>query len=845
MSDNEKPKLGMRAPLGLKRTVETGKVKQSFSHGRSNTVVVEVKKRRILGRPGEGEAAPAPEVQVEAPEPVRQAPPPPPRPAAPPPRAPQNDLQSRQELQAKLLREAEEARLSALEDARRREEQARAEASEEERRRAEENRRAEAEARTAAETAATAPQAEPQTDTLLVPEAEIQAAEAEETETRGHVAPRRFTPVSPAKRPEPPARPSRGRGVDERRQSGKLTVTRALDDEGDARARSLAALKRAREKDKRAHQTGGVQAKQVRDVVVPEAITVQELANRMAERGADLVKSLFKMGMPVTVNQTIDQDTAELLVAEFGHNVKRVSESDIDHASHEDIDAEDTLQPRAPVVTIMGHVDHGKTSLLDALRGANVASGEAGGITQHIGAYQVTVKDGSKITFLDTPGHEAFSDMRARGANVTDIVVIVVAADDGIRPQTIEAINHTKAAGVPMIVAINKIDKPGGNAQKVREELLQHDVQVEYMGGEVQDVEVSALKKTGLDDLIDKIQLQAELLELKANPDRMAEGSVIEATLDKGRGPVATILVTRGTLKVGDIFVVGAESGKVRAMVNDKGQQVKTAGPSTPVEVLGLSGVPSAGDQLSVVENDARAREVAAYRSSVILKARTTSAPASLESMFSALKEKQAMEYPVVVKADAQGSVEAIVSSLNKISTDDIRVRILHSGVGGITESDVTLASASRAPIIGFNVRANAKAREIAERNGVALKYYDVIYDLLDEIRAAMAGQLGPEAFETVVGRAEIREVFSAGKHGKAAGLLVVEGFIRKALHARITREDVIIYNGMIASLRRFKDDVPEVRAGLECGVTFEGHTDIKPGDYLETFEVEMRERTL
>ena len=847
MSDNEKPKLGMRAPLGLKRTVETGKVKQSFSHGRSNTVVVEVKKRRILGRPGEGEAAPAPE-PVEAAEPVRQAPPPPPRPAAPPPRAPQNDLQSRQELQAKLLREAEESRLSALEEARRREQLARAEASEDERRRAEENRRAEAEARAAAEAAAVAAtaQAEAQAETALaVPEAEIQAAEAEETESRsGHVAPRRFTPVPPAKRPEP-ARPSRGRGGDERRQSGKLTVTRALDDEGDARARSLAALKRAREKDKRAHQTGGVQAKQVRDVAVPETITVQELANRMAERGSDLVKSLFKMGMPVTITQTIDQDTAELLVAEFGHNVNRVSDSDIDHASHEDVDAAETLQPRAPVVTIMGHVDHGKTSLLDALRGANVAGGEAGGITQHIGAYQVTVKDGSKITFLDTPGHEAFSDMRARGANVTDIVVIVVAADDGIRPQTIEAINHTKAAGVPMIVAINKVDKPGGNPQKVREELLQHDVQVEYMGGDVQDVEVSALKKTGLDDLIEKIQLQAELLELKANPDRMAEGAVIEATLDKGRGPVATILVTRGTLKVGDVFVVGAESGKVRAMVNDKGQQVKVAGPSTPVEVLGLSGVPSAGDQLSVVENEARAREVAAYRSSVILKARTTAAPASLESMFSALKEKQAMEYPVVVKADAQGSVEAIVSSLNKISTDDIRVRILHSGVGGITESDVTLASASRAPIIGFNVRANAKAREIAERNGVALKYYDVIYDLLDEIRAAMAGQLGPEAFETVVGRAEIREVFSAGKHGKAAGLLVVEGFIRKALHARITREDVIIYNGMIASLRRFKDDVPEVRAGLECGVTFEGHTDIKPGDYLETFEVEMRERTL
>ena len=848
MSDNEKPKLGMRAPLGLKRSVETGKVKQSFSHGRSNTVVVEVKKRRILGRPGEGEAAtpaPAPEAQVEAPAP--KAPPPPPPRRDTPPSRPQNDLQSRQELQAKLLREAEESRLAALEEARRREEQAKAEATEEERRRAEENRRAGVEARDAAEAVVEAPAADeaPAETALVVPEAEIQAAEAEEATGRSPTAPRRFTPVTPAKRPEPPARPSRGRTGDERRQSGKLTVTRALDDEGGARARSLAALKRAREKDKRAHQSGGVQTKQVRDVVVPEAITVQELANRMAERGADLVKSLFKLGMPVTVNQTIDQDTAELLVAEFGHNVKRVSESDIDLTSHQDVDPEETLQSRPPVVTIMGHVDHGKTSLLDALRGTDVAGGEAGGITQHIGAYQVTMKDGSGITFLDTPGHEAFSDMRARGANVTDIVVIVVAADDGIRPQTIEAINHTKAAGVPMIVAINKVDKPGGNVQKVREELLQHDVQVEYMGGEVQDVEVSALKKTGLDDLIEKIQIQAELLELKANPERLAEGAVIEAALDKGRGPVATVLVTRGTLKIGDIFVVGAESGKVRAMVNDKGQQVKEAGPSTPVEVLGLSGVPSAGDQLSVVENEARAREVAAYRSSVILKKRTTSAPASLESMFSALKDKQAMEYPVVVKADTQGSVEAIIGSLNKISTDDIRVRILHSGAGGITESDVTLASASRAPIIGFNVRANAKAREIAERNQVALKYYDVIYDLLDEIRAAMAGQLGPEAFETVVGRAEVREVFSAGKHGKAAGLLVTEGFIRKNLRARITREDVIIYSGSIASLRRFKDDVPEVRAGLECGVTFESHTDIKPGDFLETFEVEMRERTL
>jgi translation initiation factor IF-2 len=435
--------------------------------------------------------------------------------------------------------------------------------------------------------------------------------------------------------------------------------------------------------------------------------------------------------------------------------------------------------------------------------------------------------------------------MRARGADVTDIVVIVVAGDDGIRPQTIEAIAHTKAADKPMIVAINKMDKPGSNAQRVREALLQYDVQVESMGGETQEVEVSATAKLGLDDLIEKIQLQAELLELSANPDRPAEGVVVEAQLDKGRGPVATVLVRRGTLKTGDIFVVGPESGKVRALIDDKGKPIKSAGPSMPVEILGMSGVPSAADQLTVVENEARAREVAAYRAGVIQQKRTTSAPASLESMFSALRDKQAASFPVVVKADAQGSVEAIIGSLAKLGNDDIQIRILSSGAGGITESDVSLAAASKAPIIGFNVRANAKAREIATRDGVALKYYDVIYDLLDDIRAAMIGQLGPEYFETVVGRAEVREVFSAGKHGKAAGLLVTEGFIKKDLRARLTRDDVIIYNGKIASLRRFKDDVPEVRAGLECGVTFEGSTDIKAGDYLETFEVEERERIL
>lgn len=951
-TDNDKPKLGMRAPLGVRRTVETGKVKQSFSHGRSNTVIVETKKARTFRKPGD----PAPTEQVAAPAPAEAEAPAAPAPRAEPPappRAPSNETP--QERQARLLREAEEQRMRALEEQRHREGAERARAAEEEKRRAEERAAAAAAAEAApapeaapaapepvAETPAAAPPAPPAEEPLMVrtgapimfrpvappppppaPEPKAPVVEAPAAPTPAPAAPvaapppppapkptpapppappvlgrdpsmpapRRFSPVArpeipkPQPKPEPkpapvaaaastasgssagssspqqrnlpsgqatprnnaaPARPQqRDRKGDERR-GGKLTVTRALNEDG-ARARSLAALKRAREKEKRGW-TGPrePQAKQVRDVQVPEAITVQELANRMAERGADLVKALFKMGSPVTMTQTIDQDTAELLVTEFGHNVVRVSDSDIDLVLDTAPDAEADLKPRPPVVTIMGHVDHGKTSLLDALRGTDVVRGEAGGITQHIGAYQVTLKDKSKITFLDTPGHEAFSAMRARGADVTDIVVLVVAADDGLMPQTIEAINHTKAAGKPMIVAINKIDKHDANAQRVRERLLEHDIQVEAMGGETQDVEVSALKKTGLDELIEKIQLQAELMDLKANPDRDAEGSVIEAKLDKGRGPVATVLVTRGTLKVGDVFVVGAESGKVRAMVDDKGRQLKEAGPSTPVEVLGISGTPSAGDQLQVVESEARAREVAEYRQGVLTQKRTTAAPASLESMFSALAANKAIEYPLVVKADTQGTVEAIVAAINKISTDDIRARILHSGVGGITESDVNAAAASGAPIIGFHVRANAKAREIAERHKVALKYYDVIYDLIDEIRAGMAGELGPEAFETVVGRAEIREVFSAGKHGKAAGLLVVEGVIRKALKARITRNDVIIYNGEIASLRRFKDDVPEVRAGLECGVTFtQNFTDIRPGDFLETFEVELRERTL
>jgi translation initiation factor IF-2 len=841
MSDdtNNKPTL-TRKPLTLSRSLESGEVKQTFSHGRTNKVVVEVKRKKLVGKPGY-----APEPEVAAPAPPPPPPPPPPAAAAPAPRPAPTDMLTRQERQAKLLREAEEARLAMLEESRRREDEARARAAEEERRRAEENRKA--------EEASSAPAPEP------VVEQEPEPAVS--NDDGAAPAPRRFTPVESPKRPaaapaaverereeakKAPHRPTRDRSAD-RRQSGKLTVTRALDDDEGARARSLAALKRAREKEKRLHGGGNrqQQPKQTRDVVVPETITVQELANRMAEKGSDLVKALFKMGMPVTINETIDQDTAELLVEEFGHNITRVSDADVDIVHDEDVDAPETQKPRPPVVTVMGHVDHGKTSLLDALRGANVASGEAGGITQHIGAYQVKTKDGAVITFLDTPGHEAFTQMRRRGASVTDIVILVVAADDGLMPQTIEAIKHSKEAGVPMIVAINKVDKDGANPQKVRERLLEHEVIVEQMGGDVQDVEVSALKKTGLDALLEKLALQAELMELKANPDRAAEAVVVEAQLDKGRGAVATVLVKRGTLKRGDVFVVGSESGKVRALINDKGQQVPEAGPATPVEVLGLTGVPSAGDVLTVVENEARAREVALYRKEQSTKVRTAQVTPNLENLFDNLSATRAKEYPVVIKGDVQGSVEAIVTALNNISTDEIKVRVLLAGVGGITESDMLLAAASNAPLIGFNVRPNSKAAALAKRDRVRLKYFDVIYHLTADIAKEMAGELGPEIIETVVGRAEVKDVFSAGKRDKAAGLLVVEGYIRKGLSTRLTRDDVIVSKTTIASLRRFKDNVDEVRAGLECGVVLADTNDVKAGDMLEIFEVEERERTL
>ena len=869
MSETDNKPTRTRKPLGLKRSVEAGEVKQTFSHGRTNKVVVEVKRRKLIGKKLDGAetAAPeAPEPEVKAPEPAR-------RKAPVKQAAPAEPKETRQEMQTRLLREAEEARMAALEGASRREEEERLKALEEERKRAEENRKAEEKAASgeispASEPEAVAePEVEPEAAPGPVAESEAAVPEAGPAESNEAApeaakpatapAPRKFTPVQRVepviKRPDPAAKPAKKQDRtraerNDRRQSGKLTVAKALNEDEGARARSLAALKRAREKERRAQFAGKQQPreKQSRDVKVPEAITVGELAKRMGEKGADLVKALFNMDMMVTVNQTIDADTAELLVEDFGHRFVPVSDSDIDIDSSDDIDAEDTLKERPPVIAIMGHVDHGKTSLLDALRGTDVVRGEAGGITQHIGAYQITTKDKHKLTLLDTPGHEAFTQMRQRGANVTDIVILVVAADDGIMPQTIEAINHTRAAGVPMIVAINKCDKPEANPQKVRERLLEHEVVVEGMSGDVQDVEVSATKGTGLDELIEKIMLQAELLELKANPDRNADATVIEAKLDKGKGPLATVLVNRGTLKRGDIFVVGTQSGRVRALIDDKGKQVKEAGPSTAVEVLGLGGVPNAGDHLSVVDNEQRAREVSEYRQEKATEKRTATAPASLDTMFSALADKaHVIEFPLVIKADVQGSAEAISNALHNLSNDDIKVRILQSGVGAITESDVTLASASGAPILGFNVRPNAKARELIEKNKTRMMYYDVIYHLTEEIAKEMAGELGPEKIEHVIGRADVKEVFRSGKRDKAAGLLVTEGAIRKGLFARLTREDVIVSATTIASLRRFKDDVDEVRAGLECGVVLEDTNDIKPGDSLEVFEIEERERTL
>ncbi len=634
------------------------------------------------------------------------------------------------------------------------------------------------------------------------------------------------------------------RNPNSRRRSGKLSVTMNFSDD-DGRTRSLAAQKRAQAKLRRA-QTGEVE-KKIRDVTIPEVITVQELANRMAEKARDVFKVLKTLEVEFEDRESeLDQDTAQLVVEEFGHKPVRVLESDIEIGLMGDEDTDEDKTSRAPIITVMGHVDHGKTSLLDALRKSDVVGGEAGGITQHIGAYQIKNEDGDLVTFLDTPGHAAFTQMRARGASVTDIVILVVAADDGIMPQTIEAINHAKAAEVPIIVAINKMDAPGADADKVRQELLQHNVVVEAFQGDTMDVEVSALKATGLDKLSEAINLQAEILELKANANRDAEGVVIEAKLEKGRGPVATLLIQRGTLKVGDIFVAGKEWGKVRAIINDHGERVKEAGPSQPVEVLGLSGAPNAGDDFGSVVSEQRAREITEYRISLAKKKIVEAAgPKTLENMFAKLKEAELETFPIVLKADVQGSVEALVAALSTVGSDDIKTNILHAAAGGITESDITLANASGALVIGFNVRPNSAAKRAATQDGVTIKYYSVIYDVINEVRDAMSGQLGPEYAENVIGRAEIKDVFSAGKTGKAAGCIVVDGSIRNEFKARILRDDVIIYTGQISNLRRFKDDVKKVDSGQECGMTFENFSDMKNGDFVEVYELNEIERKM
>lgn len=638
---------------------------------------------------------------------------------------------------------------------------------------------------------------------------------------------------------------SRSRGAP-RRRSGKLTIARALDDS--ERTRSLASVRRAREREKR--QAQGLEAPKqvVREVVVPDEISIRDLADRMAIRAVDVVKVLMKQGQMATVNDVLDPDTAQLIAEEFGHTVKRVAESDVEDAIQHDEDLEEDLQPRAPVVTVMGHVDHGKTSLLDAIRQSDVAEGEAGGITQHIGAYQVSLSSGQKISFLDTPGHAAFTQMRARGAEVTDIVVLVVAGDDGVMPQTIEAINHAKAAEVPIIIAINKMDKPDVDPMRVKQELLQHELVVEEMGGEIQTIEVSAITKLGIDTLEEAILLQAEILELKANPTRTARGSIIEAKLDKGRGPVATVLVQNGTLRTGDIFVAGGEWGKVRALINDRGENVEEAGPSIPVEVLGLNGTPLAGDDLIVVETEARAREVAEYRQRKSKDERADldgGAKTSLDQMFDKLQAAEVKEVPLVIKGDVQGSVEAIVGALDKLSTDEVRAKAVQGAVGGISESDILLAASISAPVIGFNVRANSQARALAEKEGVEIRYYAVIYDLVDDVKAAMSGLLDPTLRENFLGNAEILEVFNITKVGRVAGCRVTEGQVRRGAKVRLIRDSVVIHEGTLSTLKRFKDEVKEVQSGQECGMAFEKYQDLQAADVIECFEIEEIERTL
>jgi translation initiation factor IF-2 len=661
--------------------------------------------------------------------------------------------------------------------------------------------------------------------------------EAEEDE-----APRARRPGA-ARAPAAPRPAPRAGGE---KQRGRLTLVTALRAD-EVRERSVASFRRRTQRLKGV-ASGEPKEKLIREVTIPEAISIQDLANRMSERAVDVIRLLMKQGQMATINDVIDADTAQLIAEEMGHSVRRVSEADVEEGLFDVADDPEQVEARAPVVTVMGHVDHGKTSLLDAIRSSEVAAGEAGGITQHIGAYQVTAPSGAKITFIDTPGHAAFTAMRARGAKVTDIVVLVVAADDGVMPQTVEAIHHAKAAKVPIIVAINKIDKPDAKPDRVRTDLLQHEIQVESMGGEVVDVEVSAIKKTNIDKLLEMIGLQAEILDLKANPKRAAEGTVIEAKLDRGRGPVATVLVQRGTLRPGDIVVAGAEWGRVRALVSDTGEPVQTAGPSTPVEVLGFSGTPDAGDRLAVVDNEARAREVTDYRARQKrekMAARATGMRGSLEQMMAQAKTSGRKEFPLVIKADVQGSLEAIIGALDKLATDEVAARVLHSAVGGISESDVTLAEASGVPIIAFNVRANKEAREAAERAGIEIRYYNIIYDLVDDVKKAMSGLLPPTLRETMLGNAQILEIFKVSKVGNIAGCKVTDGTVERGANVRLIRDNVVIHEGKLSQLKRFKDDVREVGAGMECGMAFENYQDMRQGDVIECYRVEQIQRSL
>jgi translation initiation factor IF-2 len=835
--------------LSLKgRGVEQGVVRQSFSHGRTKAVVVEKVKSRVPTR-AKAEATPAAPGKRAAVA----------KPSAPPS---MTTIQTTPPPAAKpgmvlrsLTEEEQKARVHALNDARLREAEERKIAEEEafvrsmreatertereaaEARKADEERRRkhDLEAKLKAEQEAKKRFGE---DAVLTarPSARPALEPDEDDVPRTRRGPG-------AARPAPTPKPTRG-GAQKNR--GRLTVVTALSAD-EERERSVAAFRRRVQRLK-GHTADEPKEKLVREVIIPETITIQELANRMAERSVDVIKLLMKQGHMAQINDVIDADTAQLLAEELGHTVKRVAESDVEEGLFDVADDPGSLVPRPPVVTVMGHVDHGKTSLLDAIRSTDVAAGEAGGITQHIGAYQVTAPSGNKITFIDTPGHAAFSAMRARGARVTDIVVLVVAADDGVMPQTVEAINHAKAAKVPMIVAINKIDRPDAKPERVRTELLQHEVQVETLGGEVLDVEVSATKKLNIDRLLETIGLQSEILDLKANPNRATEGTVIEAKLDRGRGPVATVLVQRGTLRGGDLVVAGAEWGRVRALVSDTGMPVEAAGPSTPVEVLGFNGTPEAGDRLAVVQSEARAREVTAYRARQRrdkMAARATGMRGSLEQMMSQLKTAGRKDLALIIKADVQGSLEAVIGTIEKLATDEVGARVIHSGVGGITESDVTLAEASGVPILGFNVRAHKEAREAAERVGIELRYYNVIYDLVDDVKKAMSGLLAPTVRETMLGNATILEIFKVSKVGNVAGCRVTDGVVERGANVRLIRDSVVVHEGKLSQLKRFKDDAREVIAGQECGMAFENYQDMKVGDVIECYRVETVQRSL